>query len=101
VVHKALENGCVTCHNPHSTDGPRLLNEASIASLCQSCHTSLANHFHPTSSAKPDPRTGQPMTCTSCHRPHAAPFKGLLTHEPERELCIQCHDPTMAPPPKK
>jgi predicted CXXCH cytochrome family protein len=41
------------------------------------------------------------MRCTSCHSPHSSDIEGLLSHDPKRELCVQCHDPSMAPPPKK
>ena len=36
-------------------------------------------------------------TCSGCHNPHASNLASLLTHEPKRELCIQCHDPEMFP----
>jgi predicted CXXCH cytochrome family protein len=32
--------------------------------------------------------------------PHSGEIEGLLTAEPKRELCIQCHDPFAAPKPK-
>jgi predicted CXXCH cytochrome family protein len=101
VVHQALEGGCETCHDPHGSDGPALLKAADVASLCQTCHTDLSQHYHPTTSEKPDPRTGRPLTCTSCHLPHASEIEGLLIAEPKRELCIQCHDPSMVPPRKR
>jgi predicted CXXCH cytochrome family protein len=101
VKHAALEQGCTACHGPHGGDGPRLITEKDVADLCRTCHTDLTKHYHPTQSTRPDPRTGQPMRCTSCHRPHGSDLEGLLTHDPKRDLCIQCHDPSMAPPPKK
>ncbi|MEK7331027.1 MAG: cytochrome c3 family protein, partial [Candidatus Eisenbacteria bacterium] len=99
VVHMALSQGCTTCHDPHASDGPKLV-EKDIPTLCQTCHTDMSKHFHPVA-GRPDPRTGGPLVCTSCHRPHASEEDALLTHEPKRELCLQCHDPTMAPKAKK
>jgi predicted CXXCH cytochrome family protein len=101
VRHPALEQGCTVCHGPHGGDGDHLLTEKDVGDLCRTCHTDLTKHFHPTQSAKPDPRTGKPVRCTSCHKPHSSDLEGLLTHDPKRDLCIQCHDPSMASPPKK
>ena len=99
VKHAALEQGCTACHDPHASEGPKLV-EKDIPALCQTCHTDMSKHFHPTARGT-DPRSGGPLVCTSCHRPHASEENALLTHEPKRELCIECHDPTMAPRAKK
>jgi predicted CXXCH cytochrome family protein len=101
-VHAALEQGCGSCHDPHASDHQRLLSR-NVDDLCRTCHTDLSKHHHPTGGegAKPDARTGDPLTCVSCHRPHAGDEVALLTHEPKRELCAQCHDPGVAPPPGK
>ena len=96
VQHGALKKGCVTCHDPHGSDGPHLLKQATVEHLCMSCHSDLSKHFHPSTSRKADP-TGRPLTCTSCHQPHAAKFKALLDHDPNRDLCVQCHDPSIVP----
>ena len=34
--------GCMTCHTPHGTQNPRLLNMPSIATLCNQCHSPLS-----------------------------------------------------------
>jgi DmsE family decaheme c-type cytochrome len=34
--------GCTTCHTPHGTQNPRLLNMPSIALLCNQCHSPLS-----------------------------------------------------------
>jgi predicted CXXCH cytochrome family protein len=60
----------------------------------------MSKHFHRVKGGT-DPRTGEELNCTGCHRPHASDEVKLLSHEPKRELCLQCHDPTMAPKPKK
>jgi len=89
----------MTCHDPHASDDPKMLVQPEVE-LCQTCHRDLTKHYHP-SSGKTDPRTGGPMVCSSCHQPHGAEIEGLLRYEPKRELCIQCHDPSKPPPPKK
>jgi predicted CXXCH cytochrome family protein len=99
VKHKALEKGCMTCHDPHGSGVPQLLRESSIEAQCRKCHTDMSKHFHKMSSDKLTP-SGQPLTCTSCHNPHGGAFPGLLMYDAKRDLCIQCHDPSMAPPGK-
>jgi predicted CXXCH cytochrome family protein len=94
--HEALEDGCMSCHDPHSsTQGKLLVND--VTTLCKGCHEDLSKHTHPTSGGR-DPRTGQPLSCTGCHLPHTADQPSLLSHEPRRELCVQCHDPSMMSP---
>jgi predicted CXXCH cytochrome family protein len=34
--------GCTTCHTPHGTQNPRLLNMPSIATLCNQCHSPVS-----------------------------------------------------------
>jgi predicted CXXCH cytochrome family protein len=94
--HAALDQGCVACHDPHSSDSRKMLKQPE-ARLCAQCHADLSKHFHKTTSDKPDPRTGEGLTCTGCHSPHTADIKGLLRQDPRRELCIQCHDPNEFP----
>jgi predicted CXXCH cytochrome family protein len=94
-VHAALEQGCSTCHDSHSGKHKRLLTEE-VDTLCRQCHADMAKHFHKVSGGV-DPRTNEPLDCVGCHLPHSSDQPSLLTHEPTRELCIQCHDPSMGP----
>jgi predicted CXXCH cytochrome family protein len=99
VVHPALEQGCTVCHSPHASDQPKL-TLTPVSALCQQCHDDMSKHFHKVAGVK-DPRTGEELACTGCHRPHASDNDHLLTADPKRELCIQCHDPNMEIVPKK
>ncbi|HEU4725018.1 MAG TPA: cytochrome c3 family protein, partial [Candidatus Eisenbacteria bacterium] len=96
VRHAALDDGCASCHEPHAGTRPKLLKN-DVNSLCQGCHDDLTKHAHRTSGGK-DPRTGQPLTCVGCHSPHTSDLPSLLPYEAKRELCLQCHDPTMTGP---
>jgi predicted CXXCH cytochrome family protein len=101
VVHAALEQGCTTCHDPHAADAAKL-TKTDIYALCTSCHSDMSKHFHKVKGVT-DPRTGEELNCTGCHRPHASDQDHLLTFDPKRELCVQCHDPNLmdAAPHKK
>ena len=91
--HKAMENGCTTCHDPHSSDQGALLarNEAE---LCGKCHADMSKHLHPTKGR--DPRTDQELKCSGCHDAHSSDQVALLRFEPRRELCVQCHANAMS-----
>jgi predicted CXXCH cytochrome family protein len=93
--HAALDQGCTTCHDPHASDDARMLKQKTVA-VCTNCHADLSKHYHPVKD-KVDPRTGLELTCVGCHRPHSSDFEHLLQADPEVDLCIQCHDPSMGP----
>jgi len=95
-VHAALQQGCLTCHDPHATSQKKLLLDG-VDAVCKQCHGDTSKHFHKLEGLK-DPRTGEAMTCVGCHLPHSSDEKALMAYEPTRELCIQCHDPTMGKP---
>ncbi len=55
--------GCVTCHTPHGSQNPRLLNAPSIATLCNQCHSPLsAGGVHGL-----DPGSTTVTPCITCH----------------------------------
>jgi predicted CXXCH cytochrome family protein len=82
--------GCATCHDPHGSGNPGILVEPQ-QTLCNQCHDASESHYHPYSGPQKDPRTGQDLTCTSCHNPHGTDHEQLLTHDKTRLLCVQCH----------
>lgn len=61
-------NDCQSCHQPHGSVNPRLLNRAEVRQLCLECHsltpgvaTSQPPAFH-------DLRSTRFQNCTVCHR---------------------------------
>ena len=55
--------GCVTCHTPHGSQNPRLLNMPSIATLCNQCHSPLsAGGVHGL-----DAGSSSETPCVTCH----------------------------------
>ncbi len=59
--------------------------------LCGSCHDHEHGINHPLGLETRDPRSGDPMSCLSCHSMHDAPEEMYLHASQERELCIGCH----------
>lgn len=62
--HAAVKaEGCTGCHTPHGSQNARLLNMPSIATLCNQCHSRVANHTVIGMGAGSD--SAEP--CTTCH----------------------------------
>jgi predicted CXXCH cytochrome family protein len=102
---------CTSCHEPHSSDYPKLLvMDPAFGALCVTCHDKAGwpGSSHETSPATwggmgvdPWPHTDQHTVaanaCESCHTPHdAASFDWLWTYYPEEETCFACHEGTVA-----
>lgn len=88
-LHKALEEGCVNCHDPHATDHKFQLVEDS-PKLCLSCHQEKFDQM--TANAKVvHQAVSQDGGCTSCHSPHGRSPPGLQRMD-EIATCLKCHD---------
>ncbi|MBI4357001.1 MAG: DmsE family decaheme c-type cytochrome [Gammaproteobacteria bacterium] len=74
---------CSSCHNPHGSVGPKLLNKATVNETCYTCHAEKRGPFlweHPP--VRED--------CLNCHTPHGSIHKPLLKSRGPW-LCQQCH----------
>jgi predicted CXXCH cytochrome family protein len=85
VVHMPFyEGNCISCHSPHSSDLPALLNGANQRETCEQCHNVevAENNF----------RHGPFMSnqCTSCHVGHQSNYESLVV-DGDPGLCFQCH----------
>ena len=62
--HAAVKGvGCLGCHNPHGSENPRMLNMASINTLCNQCHSPVAaGTFHSMGEG-----SAELTPCTDCH----------------------------------
>ncbi|MGB6854376.1 MAG: cytochrome c3 family protein [Thermoanaerobaculia bacterium] len=89
LTHQGFE--CTTCHQPHGGDQP-LLFAADSVELCGRCHTHEHGVRHPLGEETRDPRTGNPMTCLSCHGIHESPGEFYLFEADQKMLCIGCHN---------
>ncbi len=85
VVHAPVEKHlCATCHDPHSSDQPKLLRKPE-QELCSSCHTDRKGGMKK--------YTHGPFAvgaCQICHASHSSKNANLL-RQPGRELCLGCH----------
>lgn len=109
------ESNCVSCHDPHGSEDPKLLHkfshppfaerqcdschettkdnrvvvmEKGKRSLCAMCHEEVEKKV--LSSKAPHGVFAQSDTCTVCHSPHTSPFPQHLNLEPN-SLCATCH----------
>lgn len=89
---KAGGGRCTVCHQPHQSDAPHLLASKDINAVCSKCHKGHAQFGHPIGSNVIDPRTGQGMSCLSCHNPHASQQRMMLRADAQRGLCVECHE---------
>jgi len=84
IFSKGAAGGCVSCHDPHMSDGPALLLKRG-AELCRTCHEPIVT------AALADTGHAAAEECTDCHAPHRADNVKLLLEPPE-EICETCHD---------
>ncbi len=94
------EKGCVSCHDPHAADVPKLLPKAG-KDLCLDCHKDFIK--------KTDVVLHGPIKdgkCAACHDPHGSPNDKLLVqpyspefyvsyNDTEFPLCFSCHNREM------
>ena len=65
ITHEA--QACSACHQPHGSENSLLLKSLDV-DLCKSCHSGAHQSAHPIGAEAIDRRTGQAMTCLSCHQ---------------------------------
>lgn len=81
--HKALEQGCLSCHQPHTSRAKFLLKADTVERTCATCHEMPLQKFAHEPFLK-----GQ---CTVCHQPHQADNKALLRVSGGSKHCFTCH----------
>ncbi len=89
--HAAVEEGCQTCHTPHSSAYQGLLT-SSMEELCANCHEIKQEGFKKNHGFQPVARLG----CSICHNAHGADEEKLLAgkfrHVPfQAGECNACH----------
>ena len=85
--HMPMREGkmqCTSCHNPHGTPFPRMLNQVSINQNCYSCHAEKRGPFLWEHAPVRE-------NCMNCHDAHGTVNDYLLKVK-QPVLCIQCHN---------
>jgi len=87
--HKMV-GACTDCHSPHGSNHPAMA-KAPINEVCASCHAQHSAFTHPIGERVFDPRTGQMMTCASCHASKGTDYPYHTRLSGAKDLCVQCH----------
>ena len=85
--HMPLREGkmtCTSCHNPHGTPYPRMLNQVSVNQNCYSCHAEKRGPFLWEHAPVRE-------NCMNCHDAHGT-VNDFLLKVKQPVLCIQCHN---------
>jgi predicted CXXCH cytochrome family protein len=81
--HRALEQGCTSCHRPHESQTKYLLKTDTVERLCATCHEVPLKKFAHGPFARGE--------CTLCHLPHQADNPKLLRGGDGPNHCLACH----------
>lgn len=87
--HKMV-GACNDCHAPHGSNHPAMF-KVPINDACATCHAKHSAFTHPIGANVFDPRTGQMMTCASCHASKGTDFPYHTRLSGGKDLCVQCH----------
>jgi predicted CXXCH cytochrome family protein len=88
LTHDAME--CSNCHTAHGAENSKYLVTTDV-DLCSRCHERAHKVSHPVGPDVIDQRTGEAVTCLSCHTMHGSDHESYLTLDPSMDLCVQCH----------
>lgn len=81
--HKALEKGCISCHDPHLWEEGRP-NKVAVPGLCYDCHDKKTG-------GKYAHKPFENNECGACHGVHGGNSPGLMISGRD-EVCFTCHD---------
>lgn len=85
-----MTDACNDCHAPHGSNHPAMA-KAPINDVCSECHGQHGVFTHPIGENVFDPRTGQMMTCASCHASKGTDNEYHTRFDRKKALCVQCH----------
>ena len=89
------ERDCISCHAPHSSDGPLLATGKSFSfETCDKCHDWQTHSTHPIGEKVIDTRNKNLIVdCLSCHLACGTGNKpAMMPYESTYVLCVQCHE---------
>jgi len=85
-----MKGACNDCHAPHGSNHPAM-TKATITEVCSECHGQHGVFTHPIGENVFDPRTGQNLTCISCHATKGTDYPYHTRLSGTKDLCVQCH----------
>jgi len=81
---------CSDCHEPHGVSSLAMLKGDGIT-VCIECHEDHETFSHPLGADVLDIRTGQGITCVTCHNPMGTDHEYHLVEDGKKGLCVLCH----------
>jgi predicted CXXCH cytochrome family protein len=88
-IHSAVEEGCVSCHDPHSGLYQYNLPADGKRDLCFTCHNGKEEEIKEDKVKHGGLDTDK--KCLACHDPHFGDYANQLIMQQE-DLCLSCHD---------
>jgi predicted CXXCH cytochrome family protein len=85
-----MTDACNNCHAPHGSNHPAMA-KAPLNTVCAECHGKHGMFTHPIGEKIFDPRTGQVLTCLSCHATKGTDNDYHTRFDRKKALCVQCH----------
>ncbi|MCK4846133.1 MAG: hypothetical protein KAS88_00570 [Deltaproteobacteria bacterium] len=82
---------CSNCHVSHGSDYKYFLSKGADTCSTANCHPVQGTFTHPVGEGVIDPRSQDPMDCTTCHTPMGADHDPLLRLDKIKDICEQCH----------
>ena len=85
-AHMPVKEGkvdCGSCHNPHGSYGPKLLNTATVNETCYQCHAEKRGPFLWEHAPVRE-------NCANCHDSHGSNNPGMLKIKSPFQ-CLSCH----------
>jgi predicted CXXCH cytochrome family protein len=93
-LHKIVKDeGCIHCHEPHSSNTTKFLLRKDELTLCVDCHKKETQKLmKQIASARVVHKPVAEGRCAGCHSPHASNYKNHLREGPKDvPLCFSCH----------
>lgn len=97
--HESRSVACTDCHNIHAKE-QRVLNRATQADVCFTCHKSQRAQVRRISAhplATTSLASSAKMVCSDCHNPHGSTGPKLLIKNSVNETCYMCHPERRGP----
>jgi predicted CXXCH cytochrome family protein len=82
---------CAACHVSHASNYRFFLSKGDETCSTAECHPTQGTFTHPVGPKIIDPRSGDSMTCATCHNPMGTEDDFILLDDRNKSLCVKCH----------